>query len=307
MYNAELMNRSLGYLLIAILIIGLIVSAGCIAVPGGISNQTGTTVTGSGDILPGDGSTPAGSEHLTTIATPAAEETGQVADQPTLQPDTMENQTISEENSTALQPEETLIADTTPGEVGDPNATVPVDTTPIPVATTVVTVMPTPVAVVNDPQGVLLPANPFPIEPEPTETPMLVTVERPVEEIYKEIYHENVTFSYSAKAFSYNLYMPPLIIEYTVWPEIIVDMKAYTSRFGRKEDEIVTTTYPSPSAWFEVIVRDKTNGEIVMRDGYGVNYTQDYFKRMKVLKTGNYQIDFRGNDVTADIAMRVID
>ena len=75
MYNAELMNRSLGYLLIAILIIGLIVSAGCIAVPGGIGNQTGTVVAGSGDILPGNGSTPAGSEPPTTIATPTPEET----------------------------------------------------------------------------------------------------------------------------------------------------------------------------------------------------------------------------------------
>ena len=87
--------------------------------------------------------------------------------------------------------------------------------------------------------------------------------------------------------------------------EIIVDTKAYTSRFGNKEDEIVTTTYPSPSAWFEVIVRNKTTGEIVLQDGYGVNYTQDYFKRNKILTTGNYQIDFRGNDVTTDIAMRV--
>jgi hypothetical protein len=126
-----------------------------------------------------------------------------------------------------------------------------------------------------------------------------------VEEIYKEIYHENVSFSYSARAFSYNLYMPPLIIEYTVWPEIIEDTKAYTSRFGSKEDEIVTTTYPSPSAWFEVIVRDKTTGKIVLQDGYGVNYTQDYFKRLKILVTGNYQIDFRGNDVTTDITMRI--
>lgn len=271
MYNAELMNRSLGYLLIAILIIGLIVSAGCIAVPGGISNQTGITVTGSGDILPGSESTSAGSEHPATITTPIAEETRLVTDQP------------------AVQPEETRIA----------------EVVSIPAETAIVTAMPTPVPVVNDPQGVLLPANPYPIEPEPTETAIVVTVERPVEEIYKEIYHENVTFSYSAKAFSYNLYMPPLIIEYTVWPEIIVDTKAYTSRFGNKEDEIVTTTYPSPSAWFEVIVRDKTTGEIVLQDGYGANYTQDYFKRLKILATGNYQIDFRGNDVTADIAMRV--
>ena len=123
----------------------------------------------------------------TTIATPTAEETVQLTEQPTVQPDTTENQTIREENLSALQPEETPVDDTTP------------------VPTTVVTAMPTPVAVVNDPQGVLLPANPYPIEPEPTETPILVTVERPVEEIYKEIYHENVTFSYSAKAFSYNL------------------------------------------------------------------------------------------------------
>ena len=63
MYNAELMNRSLGYLPIAILIIGLIASAGCIAVPGGMGNQTGTAVAGSGDILPGDGTTPSVSEH----------------------------------------------------------------------------------------------------------------------------------------------------------------------------------------------------------------------------------------------------
>ena len=290
MYNAELMNRSLGYLLIAILIIGLIVSAGCIAVPGGITNQTGTAVTGSGDLLPGDGSTKAGSENLTTKATPTAEETRLAVDQPTNHPGTTETQTVPGENLTALQPAETLVA----------------DTTPVPAATTVVTVVPTPPPdVENDPAGVLLPANPYPIEPEPTETPILVTVERPIEEIYKEIYHENVTFSYSSKAFSYNLYMPPLIIEYTVWPEIIVDTKAYTSRFGNKPDEIVTTTYPSPSAWFEVIVRNKTTGEIVLQDGYGVNYTQDYFKRLKVLTTGNYQIDFRGNDVTTDITMRV--
>jgi hypothetical protein len=295
----ELMNRSLGYLLIVTFIIGLIASAGCIAVPGGISNKTNTAVAGSGDLLTGEGNTTAVSENPTTFATPAFEETQMLTDQTTVQPEITENQTIPEENMTVVFPAETLTTNGTPAvEEGYTNIMIPVETLPIPVTTSVVPVE-------SGPTGVLMPANPYPIETEPTETPVLETIERPVEDIYKEIYHENLSFSYSAKAFSYNLGMPPLIIEYTVWPEIITDTKAYTSRFGTKEDEIVTTTYPSPSAWFEVIARDKITGKIVLQDGYGTNYTQDSFKRLKILRTGDYQIDFRGNDITVDIAMRV--
>ena len=256
------MNRFPGYILAMAIIIGLVVSAGCIAAPGGMSTLK-AEAGGSGSI-------------------------GSV----------MDNQTHAAENQSAGQQE--VLNETTGTEI-NPTYTEPVT----PADTIPVTVVETPLIIEENKPGVLVPENPYPIETHPTEPPILDVEEAPPESVYREIYHDNVTFGYSAIAFTYNLGMPPLMIEYTVQPRMITDTKAYTSRFGKKEDEVVTTTYPSPGAWFEVIARDKTNGEIILRNGYGKDYTENLNQNVKLLKTGNYQIDFRGNDVTVDIRMLV--
>lgn len=291
----------LRYLLVAAIVIGLVVLSGCIAVPAEFGNQTaaqeGSRSIGSVPddntspqitLQPGEGSHLPGTSNLTVAKVPS-EEGGQTA-----YTDITDNQTPTGESLPAGQ---SAMPNETTGTWANPTYTEPAT----PVGTVPVTGAVTPSIPVEDKLGVLVPQNPLPIETHHNEPPMLSDDDEPLETMYREIYHDNVTFSYSTIAFSYNLNMPPLIIEYTVWPKMIKDTKAFTSRFGKKEDEVVSTTFPSPDAWFEIVARDKTTGEVVLKNGYGRDYEENLNQKAELLKTGDYQIDFHGNDVTVDI------
>ncbi|HZK30172.1 MAG TPA: hypothetical protein VFC43_02910, partial [Methanoregula sp.] len=66
------------------------------------------------------------------------------------------------------------------------------------------------------------------------------------------------------------------------------------------EQTIKIDTY-SPVSWFEVTVRNKTSGEIYLRDGFGTGkgYTEYLNRTLKVLKRDDMQIEFAGNNITA--------
>ena len=110
---------------------------------------------------------------------------------------------------------------------------------------------------------------------------------------------------YNTVAYAYNLTNPPLYIDFSVKPKMITDKKAYTSRTGSKEEGEVATTYASPSAWFEVTVRDRETGAIILQDGYGKTFGNENPKEVLVRKGGDLQLDFRGNDANVTITLKV--
>ncbi len=58
-----------------------------------------------------------------------------------------------------------------------------------------------------------------------------------------------------------------------------------------------STDYLDPSAWFEVIIREKNSGVVVLQDGFGQTkqYGSERSRHLKLLTTGNYLIEFGGN------------
>ena len=66
-------------------------------------------------------------------------------------------------------------------------------------------------------------------------------------------------------------------------------------------EQIITIDTYSPVSWFEVTVRNKTSGEIYLRDGFGTGkgYTEYLNRTLKVLKRDDMQIEFAGNNITA--------
>jgi hypothetical protein len=119
------------------------------------------------------------------------------------------------------------------------------------------------------------------------------------------VYSVNQPFQYNSTAVSLNLTNPPLIINFSVTPEIVSRDVWYVNKTGSKAEVTTTITGPSPNAWFEVTVADKTSGNTVLRDGYARIYGIETQRQLKVFKTGLYRIEFSGNDVTVLINMSV--
>jgi hypothetical protein len=105
---------------------------------------------------------------------------------------------------------------------------------------------------------------------------------------------------YNGTAFVFNLKNPPMYINYTVVPSNVTVNKVYTDSFTKK-----TTTYTysdySPASWFEVIVRDNATKEIILQDGFGENkgYSRYLNRTLKIMRTGDLLVEFRGNNITA--------
>lgn len=149
-----------------------------------------------------------------------------------------------------------------------------------------------------------------PVTPYQTATTVVLHAptlppESATNETYLVLYNATLPFMYNTVAYAYNLTDPPLYIDFLVKPKIVTDKKAYTSRTGSKEEGEVTTTYSSPSAWFEVTVRDRGSGAIILQDGYGKTYGNSVSKEVLVRKGGDLQFDFRGNEANVTIMLKV--
>lgn len=152
----------------------------------------------------------------------------------------------------------------------------------------------------------LTPATPYntPVQTAGTPRPVVTvtTVERT---IYQNIYYNNLDMSYQSVAYSYDLSDPPMIIEFCISPETVTRNIWYESRYTDKDDVTVKKTYISQSAWFEAVVRDKNSGDIVAREGFAKTYSVDTKKTITIRSTGQYLIEFTGNDVSAVIQIRI--
>jgi hypothetical protein len=67
--------------------------------------------------------------------------------------------------------------------------------------------------------------------------------------------------------------------------------------------------YYSPYSWFEVTVRNKSDGKILQQAGFGNSYGKQYpqilNQTVKVLDSDNLLIEMSGNQITATVDIRV--
>jgi hypothetical protein len=118
---------------------------------------------------------------------------------------------------------------------------------------------------------------------------------------YCRIYSTTNTYAYNKTAIAFNLRSPPMYINYTVKPSNVTYKREITSKLTGGGTQIITINTYSPVSWFEVTVRNRTSGEIYLRDGFGTGkgYNEYLNRTLKVLKRDDMQIEFAGNNITA--------
>jgi hypothetical protein len=105
---------------------------------------------------------------------------------------------------------------------------------------------------------------------------------------------------YNGTAFTFDLKNPPMYINYTVVPTNVTVTKVYTDSNTKQTTTLKYSDY-SPNSWFEVTVRDNATKEIILQDGFGAGkgYSAYLSRTLKVLKTGDILVEFRGSDIQA--------
>ncbi len=153
----------------------------------------------------------------------------------------------------------------------------------------------------------LTPVTPYATDefPTPRSTYSNLPYPTPIIVEYMTIYNNELALKYNTVAYEYILENPPLIIDICIKPRMVTRNIWYVSPYGSRDEKTVTQTTVSQSAWFEIIVRDKNTGNIVEKDGFGKTYSSDTKREIQVRSSGNYIIEFTGNDVNASIQMRI--
>ena len=157
--------------------------------------------------------------------------------------------------------------------------------------------------------GGLTPATPFPTEPAPAQTSSWSWrnfTPDPISPVdYVALYYQDVTFRNTRTAYTYNLVHAPLVIDMCIKPNMTTRTIWYESNVGTRKEHTETITTISPYAWFEVTVRDVASGNVVAKEGYARLYSVDSAKSLVIRSPGNYLIEFTGNDVSAELQIRV--
>jgi len=116
----------------------------------------------------------------------------------------------------------------------------------------------------------------------------------------------NQTLTQAFPNVSFNLVNPPLIIDYTITPFNVTDIKYIEYKIkSTYYKQNITVTRPYEDTWFKIIVRDKDTGNIIAEDGYGKTLSMDRTKSLDIQKSGNFQFEFDGEFATIDLKMKV--
>jgi hypothetical protein len=155
--------------------------------------------------------------------------------------------------------------------------------------------------------GFITPATPFPTPTtERTASNYTVFPDYPANATpFAAIYYDTIAFKQNRTAFSYNLTMPPLIIDMCLSPNLTTRTIWFDSKYENQDPVTKKVTAIGPSVWFEVTVRDPATGTIIVKDGFAKSYSVDTAKRVTIRNPGSYLIEFAGNEVSAEIQVRV--
>ncbi len=126
-----------------------------------------------------------------------------------------------------------------------------------------------------------------------------------VDQEFFPVYHINRTFANDAVAYAYDLRTPPMAIELDFVPKMTKDIIAIDKRTGDKEGMVeYVRDIPVQSAWFELRVYNRETGEEILTEGYGRKYSLEN-KTVTIQRVGDMQFDMLGDDVYADITMKL--
>jgi hypothetical protein len=150
--------------------------------------------------------------------------------------------------------------------------------------------------------GYLTPATPYPTATSTMASPTLSSPPpetAPTPDPYVTLSNRTAQFNatHATEAFSFDLTAPPLIIDFEVEPKMITRVMHAKSDYKDRKYQDYTQTYLSEESWFTVTVRDSRSGKIVAQDGFGKLFSADTHKRVFVPQSGEYLIQFDGNDV----------
>jgi hypothetical protein len=116
----------------------------------------------------------------------------------------------------------------------------------------------------------------------------------------------NQSMSQAFSNVSFNLVNPPLVIDYTITPYNITDIKYIEYKMkSTYYKQNITVNRPYEDTWFTIVVRDKETGKIVAEDGYGKTRSMDRSNQLAVLTSGNLQFEFDGQFGTVNLTMKV--
>jgi uncharacterized surface protein with fasciclin (FAS1) repeats len=105
---------------------------------------------------------------------------------------------------------------------------------------------------------------------------------------------------------SFSLQNPPLVIDYNVTPQNLVDIKHVEYKMvDTYYEENLEINRPYEDSWFEIIVRNKDTGEVVSEDGIGRTYSFQTPKQLVIRENGNYSFEFTGGYGALDLIMKV--
>jgi len=130
----------------------------------------------------------------------------------------------------------------------------------------------------------------------------------PVNEDYVIIYSlKNQPFSYNRSAVSFDLKNPPMLIDFSLTVDKITRNVEGDSRELKNEWTSYQTNTIDPNAFFEVIVREKSTGKIILQDGFGQSkqYGTENPRHLKIFGAGDYLIELFGNKVLANVNLSV--
>lgn len=124
---------------------------------------------------------------------------------------------------------------------------------------------------------------------------------------YVAIYSDDLSYSTTdiPSAVACDLKNPPLIIKYTISPNMTLDSINHYNHTATHPgaDELINVTRPSDYAWFTVTIYNKETGQEVAQDGYGGVYDQFAQKTYTNRTAGNYLIQFDGANLNAHVDM----
>jgi hypothetical protein len=105
---------------------------------------------------------------------------------------------------------------------------------------------------------------------------------------------------------SFPLVNPPLIIDYTVFPVNITDVKYIEYKLGSTSFHgNINITRVYEDSWFQITLRDKDTSEIVFDEGYGKTHAMKSPNRLEVQKSGNYIFEFSGDYANVTLTVKV--
>jgi hypothetical protein len=147
---------------------------------------------------------------------------------------------------------------------------------------------------------------------QPSKTPSLrPTTVTPLEifevrygKSYKQVYTLTKDFASGQKeVFSHNLIRPPLLIKFSLTPDMVTRERVIN--IGLASEKTIKTTDPSPDAWFEVKVLDAGSGAVIDKQGFQKQYSGMTKQEFMVLNQGNVNVEISGNDVLAEVQILI--